>query len=234
MAGNGIRQSVCVARAARLHDRAGLHGDSRFRQRKRGFLGGMLLALSQERGRSHVKMALRHALLTTLALAAFQGPAKAQEQTETAAREALAMCRRVDGLPAAERRPLLEQGLELAERAIAARPEDPVAHFAAFCNRGKRIELVGLSPRVLGEVRRARRHIERTLELAPEWPEALAAKGALLLALPSMLGGDRAEGEQLLRRAVALDPSNRQARERLGQARHVGASNASDPGPGEG
>src|SRR5512145_245399 len=117
MACNGIRQSVCVGHAARLQDRAGLHGDSRFRQRTRGFLGGMLLAMRYERGRSHVKMALRHALLATLALAAFQGPAKAQEQIETAAREALAMCRRVDGLPAAERRPLLEQGLELAERA---------------------------------------------------------------------------------------------------------------------
>jgi tetratricopeptide (TPR) repeat protein len=233
MALNGIRQSVCVARAAWLHDRAGVHADLRFWPRIGCFFGGMLLAMRHERGRSHVKIALQHALLATLALAATQVPARAQE-TETAARDALAMCRRVDSLPAADRQPLLEQGLALAERAIVTRPEDPVAHFAAFCNRGKRLELVGLSARVLGEVRRARRHIERTLELAPEWPEALAAKGALLIALPSLLGGDRAEGERLLRRAVALDPSNRQARERLGPALHVGASNASDPGPCEG
>jgi hypothetical protein len=230
----GIRCSVCVVREARLHDRADLHGGSRFGPRFQRFPGGMLLAMRKKRGRAHVTMALKHTVLATLALAAASVPMVTAQETETAAREALALCRSADGLPAAERQTRLEQGLALAERGVAARPEDPVAHFAAFCNRGKRLELVGLSPRVLGEVRRARRELERTLELAPEWPDALAAKGALLLALPGLLGGDRTEGEQLLRRAVALDPTNRQARERLGQSLHVDAAPARDDGPCEG
>lgn len=178
--------------------------------------------------------ALSHGTLAALMLAATHAPMARAQESETVAREALAICRSVDRRPAAEGRALLDQGLALAERAIAAGPEDPVAHFAAFCNRGKRLELAGLSLRLLGEIRRVRRHIERTLELAPEWSEALAAKGALLLALPGPLGGDRTEGEHLLRRALALDPSNLEARERLGRALRIGTAPASDGGPCEG
>ena len=179
--------------------------------------------------------ALRHGILAALVLVAWHAPAASAQETETeVAREALAICRRADRLPPAEGRALLDRGLALAERAIADRPDDPVAHFAAFCNRGKRIEAAGLSFRILGEVRRVRHHIERALELAPDWSEALAGKGALLLALPGPLGGDRTEGERLLRRALALDPSNLEARERLGEVLRVGAASASDTGPCEG
>jgi Tfp pilus assembly protein PilF len=50
-----------------------------------------------------------------------------------------------------------------------------------------------------------RREVDRTLELAPDFSDALAGKGALLLNLPRLLGGDAAEGERLLRRALEID-----------------------------
>lgn len=156
------------------------------------------------------------AAATLVLLASFAG---AQEQEETAvARQALAMCRATDRLADAEKPAHLDAGLALALAAIAARPDDPVAHFAAFCNRAKRVERAGVGFGTLGEVRAVRRHIERALELDPEWSDALAAKGAFLVRLPRILGGDRVEGERLLRRALALDPSNDEVRGLLGEA----------------
>ena len=90
-------------------------------------------------------------------------------------------------------------------------PTSALAHFAAFCNRGKRLQINGFSFSALGEVRRLRQEIDRAIELAPDWPEALAGKGAMLVALPRLLGGDVEEGERLLRRALTLDPSNVEA-----------------------
>ena len=46
------------------------------------------------------------------------------------------------------------------------------------------------------------------IALAPDDPDLLVAKGALLLELPWFLGGDAKQGEGLLRAALAKDPSN--------------------------
>ena len=43
-------------------------------------------------------------------------------------------------------------------------------------------------------------------------PDVLTAKGAVLLALPGLLGGDAREGERWLRRALARDPQHCAAR----------------------
>ena len=94
---------------------------------------------------------------------------------------------------------------------MRANPQDAVAHFAVFCNLGKRLELerhgAGLFA-TLGDLRRVQREIDITLALAPDYPAALAAKGQMLVELPRLLGGDPREGERLLRRAVALDPED--------------------------
>lgn len=150
--------------------------------------------------------------------------AGAQEAETALAADALAACRRADDLTAADRVASLERGLALAERAVEARPDDAVAHFAVFCNLGKRIQLEGLSARLLGDVRRLRRHIDEAVELAPDWADALAGKGAFLVALPGLFGGDRDEGERLLRRAVELDPTNLEARSLLDGAEEHAAS----------
>jgi tetratricopeptide (TPR) repeat protein len=141
----------------------------------------------------------------------------AQESPTDVARVALAICRGVGTLPLEERAARLDEGLELAERAILDDPTSALAHYAAFCNRGKRLQISGFSLGAFGEVRRLRREIDRALELAPDWADALAGKGAMLVALPRFLGGDAAEGERLLRRALEIDPTNVEARTILQQ-----------------
>jgi tetratricopeptide (TPR) repeat protein len=75
-------------------------------------------------------------------------------------------------------------------------------------------------------VRRLRREVDRTLELAPDFPDALVGKGSLLIDLPRALGGDAKEGERLLREALRIDPDYVDARVRL--ARVLDARGARD------
>ena len=134
-----------------------------------------------------------------------------QPQPAGTAAEALALCEQADQLSSAERWAVLARGLARAEEAVRVNPQDAVAHFAVFCNLGKRLELeqhgAGLFA-MLGALRRVQREIDIALALAPDYPAALAAKGEMRIELPRLLGGDLQEGERLLRRAVALDPDD--------------------------
>ena len=112
-----------------------------------------------------------------------------------ASREALELCHRADDAPEGERAALLDRALAQAERAVVADDGDALAHFAVFCSVG-----------ALAELRRLRREIDRTLELAPDFADALAGKGALLLDAPRLLGGDPKDAERQLRRALEIDP----------------------------
>jgi hypothetical protein len=144
------------------------------------------------------------ALIAWLGLVA---AATAAEPAGTAAsRAALAQCQRTEEMPAAERVPLLRASLTDADAAIAADDADALAHFAAFCALGGLLQADGVGLATPFQLRRLRREVDRTLELAPDFADALAGKGALLLNLPRLLGGDPAEGERLLRRALAIDP----------------------------
>jgi tetratricopeptide (TPR) repeat protein len=173
-----------------------------------------------------------------LAVAVLLAAAPVRAQTESAlsltvlpspvgsprAEEALALCDRADRAAAAERAALLARGLALAEEAVAAEDTDARAHFAVFCNLGRRMALDGLGLTSLVSLRRLRREIDRTLELAPDYPPALVGKGSLLVDTPRVLGGAPAEGERLLRRALAIDPDDVDARLHL--ARALAASGA--------
>ena len=137
-----------------------------------------------------------------------------------AATDALALCHDADHVPVSERSALLAHGLERAEEAVRTTPRDAVAHFAVFCNLGKRLQMkrrtLGMVA-TLGELGRAQRELDVALTLAPDYPAALAAKGAMLVELPRLFGGDVQEGERLLRRAVALDPGDARTRLLLAQ-----------------
>jgi tetratricopeptide (TPR) repeat protein len=84
-----------------------------------------------------------------------------------------------------------------------------------FCNLGKRAQLrrqvTGL-PAMLRDLARARHEIDAALALSPRYADALAAKGEMLVELPRVLGGDRVEGERLLRTAVQLVPDDARVR----------------------
>jgi tetratricopeptide (TPR) repeat protein len=134
------------------------------------------------------------------------------------AQEALDICLSADHVPDRERDAIYARGLAASERAIAADERDPVAHFAAFCNRGHQLERAGASLWSLANLRRVRRDVDRALELAPDYEDALVGKGSFLLAAPRLFGGDKVEGERLLRRALEVDPADAGARLRLARA----------------
>jgi len=128
------------------------------------------------------------------------------------ARQAVALCQGSVAMEAEDAARTLDRGAELADEAVAADPTDPVAHFAVFCTRARRLEREGLSFGVVRQLGRLRRALDAAIALAPDWPDPVAAKGALLLRLPRLFGGDAAEGLRLLHRAATLDPDNRDVR----------------------
>ncbi|MCC6849086.1 MAG: hypothetical protein IT294_11355 [Deltaproteobacteria bacterium] len=167
------------------------------------------------------------ALLTVVATAsaaAAQGLDERAAAAERRADDAIALCATADDLPPDARLPVLARGLVIAESAVELSEHSARAHYAIVCNLGKAIGLSGVGLGTWRAVSRLRREIEATLALAPDDPEALAAKGALLVKLPRWLGGDRGEAERWLRRALAMDPTNATARaylEQLGAGPHV-------------
>ncbi len=141
--------------------------------------------------------------------------AAAIDDVETLVDRSLALCTSVDQLPVEDRLPLLQRGLELADAAVAGDDRSARAHFAVVCNLGKATGLNGFRFGAFRAIYRLREEVDVTLALAPDHPDALAAKGALLLRLPRLLGGDPAEAEQWFRRALAVDPMNAVARSYL-------------------
>jgi hypothetical protein len=134
-------------------------------------------------------------------------PAGSREATE-----ALALCQLADTHRGPGRVELLTRGLELAEAGLRADPRDGLAHFALFCNLGRRLQGTGFRITMPFEIGRAVGALDDALALAPDDPDVMTAKGALLIELPGLLGGDPGGGEQWLRRALALDPEHALAR----------------------
>ena len=147
--------------------------------------------------------------------------AHADELASSAAAEAIAWCEAANDVPVAERTSLLSRGLRRAEEAVEMDRANAAAHFAVFCNLGKRAQLrreaIGLPGLVL-DLARARRELDVALELSPRYADALAAKGEMLVELPRVFGGDRVEGERLLRLAVELAPDDARMRLLLAKA----------------
>lgn len=135
------------------------------------------------------------------------------------ARRAVTLC--LDSAKAdddAKREAMLRQGLDVAERAVAANPNEAKAHFAVFCNLGRALEADGASFAGVAQLSRLKAAIDRTLALEPRFVDAMTAKGSLLVRLPGILGGDADEGEHLLRRAVELAPNHAPSRLELAKA----------------
>jgi len=117
----------------------------------------------------------------------------------------------------AEREHRFVHGKELAQRAVALDDGSAEAHFALFCNQGEQMRLDGESISDVLGLRSLIRELDRTLELEPNHPGALSAKGTFLVRLPRLLGGDVARGEAMLQRVITLDPTAVTAR--IGLAR---------------
>ena len=170
---------------------------------------------------------MRRALGTSaLLVGVLAGTTWAVPAGQPAALDALALCRAAERLEGAARRESLERGLALATAAVAADEQDAAAHFATFCTLGRLVQLRVL--RVLRplEALRALDELDTAVRLAPDDPDVLTAKGAALLSLPRMLGGDAREGREWLRRALARDPQHCAARAYLLAAESRGGTNA--------
>ncbi|MFN8545243.1 MAG: hypothetical protein U0807_13700 [Candidatus Binatia bacterium] len=149
-------------------------------------------------------------------VSAWAGPAGATETGRAAA--ALDLCSAASASSGARRAALVDQGLALAEEAVRADAYSARAHLAVFCNLGRQMELSRNPFTSLLRLARLRREVDTALDLDPTSAGALAGKGALLRALPRLLGGDRDEAERLLRRALAEDPDQLDARLNLALA----------------
>jgi hypothetical protein len=163
-------------------------------------------------------MAPPRSLLLAVALALATAPPAlhALPAGSPQAHESFALCQRAGRSEGPERVEMLTRGLELARGAIEANTQDALAQFALFCNLGRHLQTSGLRVATPFEVFRARRALDDALALAPDDPDVVAAKGALLLELPWLLGGDAEQGERWLRRALDLDPQHDAARAYLG------------------
>ena len=113
-------------------------------------------------------------------------------------------------------RPVYDEGIAAAERAIELEPRHAEAHYALFLNLGRRAERSGLGMQIF-TVRRLRSLLDRTIELDPRHAHAWEALGEVQLALPRLLGGSVTDGEAALRRAIELDPTWPKPRLRLAE-----------------
>ena len=106
-----------------------------------------------------------------------------------------------------ERQAHFQRGQALGDQAVALDGQSAEAHFAVFCNMGELMRLDGETLSSMFQLRHLTAEIDRTLELNPDYTEAQAAKGILLIRLPRMLGGDPKRGETLLRHVLQKDPN---------------------------
>jgi hypothetical protein len=120
------------------------------------------------------------------------------------AARSLYLCAQADAMIGQEREEILERALLLGEQAVVLREDHAPAHFAVFCALGKLLEQQGVGLRTVRSIGRARSELDRTLEIEPEYLDALVAKAEMLSRLPSWLGGDPDEAARCRFRASVL------------------------------
>ncbi len=105
------------------------------------------------------------------------------------------------------------RGQSFGEQAVQADESSADAHFALFCNLGEQMRIDGEQSiaSILG-FRRMMKELNRTLELSPDHLDALSARGTFLVRLPTLLGGDKEQGELLLRQVIDREPDAVNAR----------------------
>lgn len=103
------------------------------------------------------------------------------------------------------RRAEYEEGLRLAEQALALDDNNADAHYARFANKGRLLLLDGATPNPINLLK-INGELNRALELNPNHADALAARGGLYRQLPRLLGGSQTKAEEYLTRAIDLEP----------------------------
>jgi tetratricopeptide (TPR) repeat protein len=102
---------------------------------------------------------------------------------------------------------LWKKGLEYGRRAVEVNPAGKEGHFYYMANMGSIAQVKGTLTS-LWRFRGIKREMDKTLELAPDWPPILLARAQYLMELPGIFGGDRQEAFRLCQRAIELDPDH--------------------------
>lgn len=113
---------------------------------------------------------------------------------------------------------LYRRAREQAQAVLTRSPNSPGANFVYFAATGRILLADGLTKNLFTLRSLDKDHLDRAIELDPDYANALAAKGGVLLDLPSLIGGDASEGLRLLRRANALNPGGVGTRVSLARA----------------
>ena len=100
----------------------------------------------------------------------------------------------------------------LAEEALKLNDKYPDAHYALFCSLGEQLRIDGENLSSITGFREMMAALDRTLELKPDHLNAISSKGAFLVRLPRILGGDVERGEQMLRLVIKKEPTSINAR----------------------
>ncbi len=98
------------------------------------------------------------------------------------------------------------KGSEAALKGMAIYPDRPESHFWYFACLGKISELKGKANKLIA-LSKLRKHINRALEIDPDYIFAVYGKAILLKKTPSYLGGDLKKSETLFKRVIKLDPN---------------------------
>ncbi|MFN2426906.1 MAG: hypothetical protein ABR587_10730 [Candidatus Binatia bacterium] len=113
---------------------------------------------------------------------------------------------------------LYRRASEQAQAILKRNPNSPGANFVFFAANGRLLLADGLTKNLFALRNLDKNHLDRAIELDPNYANALAAKGGVLLDLPTLIGGDPDEGLKLLRRANQLNPSGVGTRVSLAKA----------------
>jgi len=101
---------------------------------------------------------------------------------------------------------LYQKATEEAEAVLARNPNSAGANFVYFAALGRILLADGATKNLFTLRGLDKKYLDKAIALDPRYPNALAAKGGVLMDLPSLLGGDSDEGLRLLRRATEINP----------------------------
>lgn len=141
------------------------------------------------------------------------GQVMAKTSPQKLSTQALAECNK--GRIAKERDVRLahfQKAQALAEKALKLNNRYPDAHYALFCSLGEQLRIDGENLTSIVGFREMMAALDRTLELKPDHLNAISSKGAFLVRLPRMLGGDVERGEKMLRLVIKKEPTAINAR----------------------
>ena len=99
-----------------------------------------------------------------------------------------------------------ELAAEAASRAVELIPDNADAHFVLFGAKGRIAQAGGLARAALS-LSSLNAELDEVLRLNPNHPDALAARGGMLMKLPRLMGGNTTEGVRHLERAVEINPN---------------------------